>query len=143
MSHPSGTFSASSTTVNGPRSLVFCKEVLRPCGRIDRSTCESLHLFYSPSYMAWWSKHPLSGDYPFPWRMWRLISSVARNCGVLRKGDAIRGRTSMGRIRHNGSRLEPREKAQASDECLYRLDPRHISSTYLFFLSFLPQLHAE
>jgi hypothetical protein len=50
----------------------------------------------------------------------------------------------MGRIRHRGSRLEPREQAQASDDflqchaVLYRPGPRHIPSTYLVFVLTTP-----
>jgi hypothetical protein len=46
----------------------------------------------------------------------------------------------MGRIRHHGSRLEPREQFQAPDDflqchaVLYRPGPRHIPSTYLVFV---------
>lgn len=105
---------------------------IRICPRRD------IGVLCCPSYMAWWSKHPISGDGLIPWQMWRT-EYQARRAIVEYSGKEMLFE-DMGRIRHHGSRLEPREQFQAPDDflqchaVLYRPGPRHIPSTYLVFV---------
>ena len=109
---------------------------IRICPRRD------IGVLCCPSYMAWWSKHPISGDGLIPWQMWRT-EYQARRAIVEYSGKEMLFE-DMGRIRHHGSRLEPREQFQAPDDflqchaVLYRPGPRHIPSTYLVFVLSTP-----
>jgi hypothetical protein len=83
---------------------------IRICPRRD------IGVLCCPSYMAWWSKHPISGDGLIPWQMWRT-EYQARRAIVEYSGKEMLFE-DMGRIRHHGSRLELREQFQAPDDFL-------------------------